>query len=47
VFCRIPNVDLSIVNGTVRVSNGRLIGVDLPALLDRHERASRALVASG
>jgi 8-oxoguanine deaminase len=47
VFCRIPNVDLSIVNGTARVRDGRLTGVDLPALLEGHERASRALIASG
>jgi 8-oxoguanine deaminase len=44
VFCRIPNVDLSIVNGAVRVRDGRLVGVDLRALVERHDRASRALV---
>ena len=47
VFCRIPNVDLSIVNGAVRVRDGRLTGVDLRALVERHERAGRALAANG
>jgi 8-oxoguanine deaminase len=44
VFCRIPNVDLSIVNGEIRVSDGRLVGVDIPALVARHDRAARSLV---
>jgi cytosine/adenosine deaminase-related metal-dependent hydrolase len=44
IFCRIPNVDLSIVNGALRVSDGRLRGVDVPALVARHDAAARALV---
>ena len=44
VFCRIPNVDLSVVNGTVRVRDGRLADVDVPALVARHDKAARALV---
>jgi cytosine/adenosine deaminase-related metal-dependent hydrolase len=44
VFCRIPNVDLSIVNGEVRVRDGRLVDVDVAALVERHDRAARALV---
>jgi 8-oxoguanine deaminase len=44
VFCRIPKVDLSIVNGTVRVRDGRLLDVDVPALVERHAAAARALV---
>jgi 8-oxoguanine deaminase len=44
VFCRIPNVDLSIVNGAIRVRDGRLTGVDVAALVARHEAAARALV---
>ncbi|MBV8298112.1 MAG: 8-oxoguanine deaminase [Candidatus Eremiobacteraeota bacterium] len=44
VFCRIPNVDLSIVNGEVRVRDGRLVDVDVRALVERHDRAARALV---
>jgi 8-oxoguanine deaminase len=46
VFCRIPNVDLSVVNGAVRVRDGRLLGVDVPALVERHDRAARALVGA-
>jgi 8-oxoguanine deaminase len=45
IFCRIPNVDLSIVDGTVRVRDGRLTEVDVPRLIERHGRAARALVA--
>jgi cytosine/adenosine deaminase-related metal-dependent hydrolase len=44
VFCRIPQVDLSIVNGSVRVRDGKLLGVDVPALVARHAAAARALV---
>ena len=47
VFCRIPNVELSIVNGAIRVRDGRLVDVDVPALVERHERAARALVGDG
>ena len=43
VFCRLPNVDLSIVNGAVRVRDGRLVGVDLAATIARHEAAARSL----
>ncbi len=46
IFCRIPNVDLSIVNGAVRVSDGKLVDVDVAALVARHDAAARALVAS-
>ncbi|HTJ25856.1 MAG TPA: 8-oxoguanine deaminase [Candidatus Limnocylindria bacterium] len=45
VFCRIPNVALSIVNGAVRVRDGRLVDIDLPELIARHDAAARALVA--
>jgi 8-oxoguanine deaminase len=44
VFCQPPNVDLSIVNGTVRVEGGRLLGVELPPLIARHNAIARALV---
>ena len=45
VFCRIPNVDLNIVNGRIRVRDGRLVDLDVPSLVARHETAARALVA--
>lgn len=47
VFCRIPNAGLTIVNGDVRVRDGRLVGVDVAALIERHTRAARTLVGSG
>jgi cytosine/adenosine deaminase-related metal-dependent hydrolase len=45
IFCRIPNADLSIVDGVVRVRDGRLVNVDVPVLIERHDAAARALVA--
>ncbi len=43
VFCQPPNVDLSIINGRVRVQNGELLGVDLPPLIARHNEIARAM----
>jgi cytosine/adenosine deaminase-related metal-dependent hydrolase len=43
VFCQPPTVDLSIINGRVRVRNGALLGVDLPPLIARHNAIARAL----
>ena len=44
VFCQPPNVDLSVINGRVRVKDGRLVGVDLPPLIERHNAIARGLV---
>ena len=44
VFCRPGNVDLSIINGRVRIRNGAFVDVDLPKLIERHNRIARALV---
>lgn len=44
IFCQPPNVDLSLVGGRVVVENGRLTTVDLPALIEEHNRLARALV---
>jgi 8-oxoguanine deaminase len=44
VFCRPGNVDLSIINGRVRISGGRFVDVDLPRLIERHNRIACALV---
>jgi len=44
LFCRPNDVDLSLINGTVRVRDGRLVGVDLPVLVERHNTIARALV---
>jgi cytosine/adenosine deaminase-related metal-dependent hydrolase len=44
VFCQPPNVDLSIINGRIRVRDGHLLDVDLPPLIERHNAIARALV---
>lgn len=44
LFCAPPTVDLSVVNGRVRVRGGQLVGVDLPALVARHNQVAQALV---
>jgi cytosine/adenosine deaminase-related metal-dependent hydrolase len=33
VLCEVDNVDLSIVNGIIRVANGQLLGVDVQSLV--------------
>ncbi|MBF6589569.1 MAG: 8-oxoguanine deaminase [Ktedonobacterales bacterium] len=43
VFCQPQQVDLSIINGRVRVRNGQLLDIDLPALITRHNALARAL----
>lgn len=45
VFTRPAAVDLSVIDGRVRVERGVLAGVDLPALIATHNAAARALVA--
>jgi cytosine/adenosine deaminase-related metal-dependent hydrolase len=44
VFCTPPQVDLSVINGAVRVRDGEIIGLDLPALIRRHDALSRAML---
>jgi 8-oxoguanine deaminase len=43
VFCQPPNVELSIINGQLRVSEGQIIGLDLPMLVEAHNRVAREL----
>lgn len=43
VFCQPPQVDLSIINGIVRVQDGHLLGVDIGALVARHNLIARSL----
>jgi 8-oxoguanine deaminase len=43
VFCAPPPVDLSIVHGRVLVRDRELQGLDLPALVSRHNQIARAL----
>ncbi len=44
VFCDASHVDFSMVNGVIRVQDGQLVGVDLPALLKEHNRRSAELI---
>ncbi|HEY6539642.1 MAG TPA: 8-oxoguanine deaminase, partial [Ktedonobacteraceae bacterium] len=43
VFCHPPKVDLSVINGRVRVQDGQLVDVDLPVLIERHNEIAVAL----
>ena len=43
-FCHVPRVRHSIVNGRVIVRDGRLATVELPRLIERHNRLARELV---
>lgn len=44
VFCQPPNVDLSVINGRVRIHEGHLLNLELPLLIERHNAIARALV---
>ena len=44
VFCLPPRVDLSLINGRLRVHRGQLLGVDIPQLVARHNAAATALI---
>src|SRR6266513_1201442 len=43
IFCHPPKVDLSVINGQVRVQDQQLHGVDLPILIERHNAIAHAL----
>jgi 8-oxoguanine deaminase len=44
LFCHPPTVDLSVINGQVRIQNGLLMDVDLPTLIEQHNRLAVKLV---
>jgi cytosine/adenosine deaminase-related metal-dependent hydrolase len=44
ILCEVDRVDLSIVNGEIRVQDGELLGVDLPALVRRGNELAVGLV---
>jgi cytosine/adenosine deaminase-related metal-dependent hydrolase len=46
LFCHVPRVKHSIVNGRVVVRDGRLTTVDLPRLIERHNRLARDLAGA-
>jgi len=43
VFCQPQTVDLSIINGRVRVRDGVIVDVDLDATVRRHNQIAVAL----
>ena len=44
VFCQPTAVDLSIINGDIVVEDGNLLNVDLPLLIEEHNRISLQLI---
>ena len=44
VFCTPPKVDLSVINGKVRVKDGEIVGLDLGRLIRRHNAISRQML---
>lgn len=44
VFCTPPKVDLSVINGKMRVQDGEIVGLDLPALVKKHNEISRKML---
>jgi 8-oxoguanine deaminase len=44
VFCTPPAVNLSVINGRIRVRDGHLVDVDLGSLVERHNQISRAML---
>lgn len=44
VFCQPPHVDLSVINGRVIVRDSHLQTVDLPMLVEHHNRISQRLI---
>jgi 8-oxoguanine deaminase len=44
VFCQPQQVQLSVINGKIRVRDGMVLGLDLPALIARHNALARALL---
>lgn len=47
VFCAPQQVDLSVINGVVRVRDGAIVGLDLPDLVRRHTAMSQRLLNRG
>ncbi len=43
VFCHPPKVDLSVINGRIRIREQQLLDVDLPVLIERHNAIAVAL----
>jgi hypothetical protein len=44
VFCQSAQVDLAVINGDFVVRDGVLLTIDLPVVIEKHNRLSRQLV---
>ncbi len=44
VFCSPPRVDLSVINGNVVLEDGNLLTVDLPPVIERHNKIAEEMV---
>ncbi|MBI3535995.1 MAG: 8-oxoguanine deaminase [Chloroflexi bacterium] len=44
IFCAPPRVDLSVINGRVIVEHGNLLTVELPRVIERHNKIAREMV---
>ncbi len=47
VFCTPQRVDLSVINGRVRVKDGHIVDLELEPLIRRHNRISREMIGGG
>ena len=47
LFCAPPPVDLSVINGRVVVEDGELRTLDLPRVIERHNRISAGMIRGG
>jgi hypothetical protein len=45
VFCQPSQVDFSVINGKIVVDDGQILGLDLRALVDKHNRLASECVA--
>jgi 8-oxoguanine deaminase len=45
VFCQPQTVDFVLVNGRVLVQDGAPLQIEVPVLVERHNRAARQLLA--
>jgi len=45
LFCHVPRVKHSVVNGRVVVRDGRLTTLELPQLIERHNQLAHRLAA--
>lgn len=46
IFCRPPDVDFAIVNGRVRIERGEFVDLDVPRLVEQHNRLAHDLCTS-